>query len=102
MSLITWLIIIILVLNTIGAIFTVLREVRDISTTWAWLLVLIFLPIIGFGFYLFAGRGLSTKKLRRIQREYESGVKAFVSLQNMKMRAISYCRLRITRQQLRR
>lgn len=81
MSLITWLIIIILVLNTIGAIFTVLREVRDISTTWAWLLVLIFLPIIGFGFYLFAGRGLSTKKLRRIQREYESGVKAFVSLQ---------------------
>ncbi|EGF34016.1 hypothetical protein AAULR_11650 [Lacticaseibacillus rhamnosus MTCC 5462] len=30
--------------------FTVLREVRDISTTWAWLLVLIFLPIIGFGF----------------------------------------------------
>ncbi|TLF39978.1 cardiolipin synthase [Lacticaseibacillus zeae] len=81
MSLITWLIIIILVLNTTGAIFTVLREVRDISTTWAWLLVLIFLPIIGFGFYLFAGRGLSTKKLRRIQREYESGVKAFVSLQ---------------------
>lgn len=57
MSLITWLIIIILVLNTIGAIFTVLREVRDISTTWAWLLVLIFLPIIGFGFYLFAEIG---------------------------------------------
>ncbi|MDN6445739.1 MAG: PLD nuclease N-terminal domain-containing protein, partial [Lacticaseibacillus paracasei] len=81
MSLITWLILIILVLNTFGAIFTVLREVRDISTTWAWLLVLIFLPIVGFGFYLFAGRGLSTKKLQRIQHEYESGVKAFVSLQ---------------------
>lgn len=42
MSLITWLILIILVFNTFGAIFTVLREVRDISTTWAWLLVLIF------------------------------------------------------------
>ncbi|MGV7887055.1 hypothetical protein PJN20_29685, partial [Mycobacterium kansasii] len=37
--------------------------------------------IVGFGFYLFAGRGLSTKKLQRIQHEYESGVKAFVSLQ---------------------
>ncbi|KMO65284.1 hypothetical protein PZ01_02530 [Lacticaseibacillus rhamnosus] len=65
MSLITWLIIIILVLNTIGAIFTVLREVRDISTTWAWLLVLIFLPIIGFGFYRFAGRGLLCVKTWR-------------------------------------
>lgn len=81
MSIVTMLIIILLVLNTLGAIFTVLREVRDISTTWAWLLVLIFLPVIGFGLYLFAGRGLSAKKVREIEDEYQHGIGAFVRLQ---------------------
>lgn len=81
MSLVSSLIVAILVLNTLAAIFTVLREVRDIPTTWAWLMVLIFLPVIGFGLYLFAGRGLSAKKVRAIQTEYHRGVKAFVAMQ---------------------
>ncbi|WP_179395425.1 cardiolipin synthase [Lacticaseibacillus absianus] len=81
MTIITGLVLAILVLNTLGAIFTVLREVRDISTTWAWLLVLIFVPVIGFGVYLFAGRGLSAKKMRAIQSEYRKGIDAFVQLQ---------------------
>ncbi|MFD1428742.1 cardiolipin synthase [Lacticaseibacillus mingshuiensis] len=81
MSIVGWVIIGLLILNTIGAIFTVLREVRDIPTTWAWLLVLIFLPVIGFGIYLFAGRGLSSKKLEQIRAEYRKGVHAFVALQ---------------------
>lgn len=81
MSLLTIIILLVLLLNTIAAIFTVLRSVRDISTTWAWLLVLIFLPVIGFGIYLFAGRGLSTKKVHAIQTEYRRGTKAFVAMQ---------------------
>lgn len=81
MSIINAVIVVILVLNTIGAIFTVLREVRDISTTWAWLLVLIFLPVIGFGLYLFAGRGLSAKKVEQIRAEYQNGVQTLVALQ---------------------
>ena len=46
----------ILVINTTGAIITVFRQSRDIAATWAWLLVLILLPVIGFGFYLFFGK----------------------------------------------
>ncbi|WP_262314650.1 cardiolipin synthase [Lacticaseibacillus parakribbianus] len=81
MSIISTLVVAVLVLNTAGAIFTVLREVRDISTTWAWLLVLIFLPVLGFGIYLFAGRGLSARKMQAIQAEYRKGIDAFVQLQ---------------------
>lgn len=81
MSLVTTIITAILVINIIAAIFTVLRSVRDISTTWAWLLVLISLPVIGFAIYLFAGRGLSAKKVRAIKTEYRRGSKAFVAMQ---------------------
>ncbi|MHA3066138.1 cardiolipin synthase [Lacticaseibacillus saniviri] len=81
MTTIMWIVVAILVLNTLGAIITVLREVRDISTTWAWLLVLIFLPVIGFGIYMFAGRGLSAKKVQQIQEQYVAGVDAFLALQ---------------------
>ena len=81
MSLFTELFIIFLIVNTIGAIFTVLRSVRDIATTWAWLLVLIFLPGIGFVIYLFVGRRLSAKKMRLIQAEYAKASAAFVHLQ---------------------
>ncbi|KRM72657.1 cardiolipin synthase [Lacticaseibacillus brantae] len=81
MSTIFWVILVLLIVNTVGAIFTVLREVRDISTTWAWLLVLILLPVIGFGIYLFAGRGLSAKKIRLIQGQYSDGIGNFLGLQ---------------------
>ncbi|WP_390404266.1 cardiolipin synthase [Lacticaseibacillus jixiensis] len=81
MSLLTGLLLALIVLNTLGAIFTVLRSVRDIATTWAWLLVLIFLPVIGFVIYLFVGRRLSAKKMQLIQAEYAKAIAAFVQLQ---------------------
>ncbi|WP_461214772.1 cardiolipin synthase [Lacticaseibacillus sp. GG6-2] len=81
MSLFGWLIIGLLFINTLGAIFTVLRSVRDIATTWAWLLVLIFLPVLGFVIYLFVGRRLSAKKMQLIHAEYAHGIAAFVQLQ---------------------
>lgn len=40
---------VVIVLNTIGAVFTVFREKRDIAATWAWLLVLnFFYPLSDF------------------------------------------------------
>ncbi len=51
----------ILLINLIVALVTIFREERDISTTWAWLLVLVLLPVVGFVFYLFAGRKISKK-----------------------------------------
>ncbi len=37
---------IIVVVNAVLAIFTVFREKRDIAAIWAWLLVLVFLPLV--------------------------------------------------------
>lgn len=72
-----------LLLNTVGAIVTVLRRKRDIATTWAWLLVLLFLPGVGFLFYLFAGRRLSTRRLQQINAEYQRGVTTYVKGQRL-------------------
>lgn len=61
----------VLIINAIGAGFTVFREKRDIAATWAWLLVLVFIPIIGFIAYAFLGRKLPHKRLDRIQAQTE-------------------------------
>ncbi|MCH5461406.1 cardiolipin synthase [Lactobacillus sp. LC28-10] len=60
---------IIFTLNTIAAVFTVFRERRDIAATWAWLLVLNLLPIIGFLIYAFFGRKLTHKQLGKVKRQ---------------------------------
>ncbi len=54
---------IILFINSSLSIITVFLSNRDVSKIWAWLVVLIFIPGIGFVIYWFAGRGLSNKKI---------------------------------------
>ncbi|EIT86985.1 hypothetical protein A374_01979 [Fictibacillus macauensis ZFHKF-1] len=50
-------------LNILLAAVIVFRERRDASSTWAWLLVLVFIPIAGFIVYLFFGRNLNRHRL---------------------------------------
>lgn len=45
------------------------RSRRDIASTWAWLLVLTILPVVGFILYLFVGRQLSHDEIFSIQDE---------------------------------
>ena len=45
--------IVVLVLNTAAAIVTVFKQQRDISATWAWLLVLLLLPVLLYHLRLF-------------------------------------------------
>lgn len=52
-----------LLLNIILAVFVVFLERRDPGSTWAWLLVLFFVPVAGFILYLIFGQNLSRKKL---------------------------------------
>lgn len=54
---------IILILNMLFATIVIFIERREPSTTWAWLIVLFFLPVIGFILYLFLGRNLRSKHL---------------------------------------
>lgn len=56
-------------INIAFAIWTVFRTRRDIASTWAWLLVLSVLPVIGFILYLFVGRKLSSDDIFSIRTE---------------------------------
>ncbi len=49
-------------INAIIAGITILLKPRDVAAIWAWLLVLIALPVFGFFLYLFFGRGLTRQK----------------------------------------
>lgn len=71
---IIWGLIILLIINTLAAIFTVFREPRPVSTIWAWLLVLILLPGFGFIIYYFVGRKLSSQNIFRIKNQEVYGM----------------------------
>lgn len=75
MGIVEEIIIFIIVLNAIGAMITVFRKPRNITTIWAWLLTLIFLPVIGFLIYAFCGRGIDGETLYRFEQEDEQRVK---------------------------
>ncbi|WP_059173196.1 cardiolipin synthase [Bacillus sp. FJAT-27445] len=59
----------IMVTNILFAGIVVFIERRDIGSTWAWLMVLHFIPVIGFIAYLFLGRQLKQKNFYRLSAE---------------------------------
>lgn len=69
---------IILIINLIIAIAVVFKKPREISSTWAWLLVLLVLPGLGIILYLYTGRGLNVDNIYQINKnEKESLDKIF-------------------------
>ncbi len=62
------------ILNMLAAIITIFRERRDVTSIWAWLVVLLGLPIIGFVIYFFLGRKLSSKKIFSLQTQERMGL----------------------------
>ncbi|MFT8616619.1 MAG: cardiolipin synthase [Lentilactobacillus hilgardii] len=61
----------IVVINAIFAVLTVFREKRDIAAIWAWLLVLVFLPLVGFIAYAFLGRKLPKNRLFKLHKHVQ-------------------------------
>lgn len=58
----------ILLINIVLAIVTMFRERREPSSLWAWILVMFFIPLLGFLLWIFVGRRLTTKRIfRRLQ-----------------------------------
>ena len=53
---------IIFFVNILLSIVIIFRERRQTAQTWAWLLVLLFIPVVGFVLYFFFGRGISKEK----------------------------------------
>ncbi|MDR2660579.1 MAG: cardiolipin synthase [Lactobacillaceae bacterium] len=53
----------ILIINSIIAFITVFWSKREVSTIWAWLLVLFLLPVLGFVVFWLFGRRISDKRI---------------------------------------
>lgn len=62
----------ILFVNCLFAIVVVFFERRSPKSVWAWLLLLYFLPIVGFVFYLFLGTDMRKRKIFRIKEVEDS------------------------------
>lgn len=83
---------VILVLNMLFATIVLFIERREPSTTWAWLLVLFFLPVAGFIFYIFFGRNLRSSHLFQWEDKEKVGIQAILDRQlaGLKNNAFSF------------
>ena len=81
----TWFFKNILWLNILFAILLVFFERRNPTTTWLWLMVLTFLPGIGFLLYLFIGQDMSKKKMFQQKALDDREIKAKVTKQEKKI-----------------
>lgn len=50
-------------MNILLSFIIVFRERKETAQTWAWVLVLMFIPVVGFILYIFLGRGISKEKI---------------------------------------
>lgn len=78
---------IVLVVNIMLALVVIFQERRDIGSTWAWLLVLFFIPILGFVMYLLLGQNLSRKRLFQWDDLKKTGLEEELESQLAKFRS---------------
>ncbi|WP_429971099.1 cardiolipin synthase [Fructilactobacillus sp. Tb1] len=72
-------------INTIIAIITIFREPRDIMSTLAWLMVLIFIPVLGFLLYGFFGRGIPKSQVLNIKGQTHKDVSTEINEQKQQL-----------------
>ncbi|WP_338472001.1 cardiolipin synthase [Niallia sp. XMNu-256] len=71
----------ILILNMIFATIVIFLEKRNAGSTWAWLLVLYFIPILGFILYLILGKKLPKGHLFQWEDRKKIGIEEIISEQ---------------------
>lgn len=80
-SLISIVVTAIFILNFFLAIALIFLERRDATSTWAWLMVLYFIPFFGFLIYLLLGRQLREKHLFRWEGRSKIGIEQLIDYQ---------------------
>ncbi|MBO1307516.1 cardiolipin synthase [Enterococcus sp. 669A] len=70
-----------LIVNTILSLVIVFRERKDTVTTWAWLLILTFLPVVGFVMYIFLGKGISKERIFDLKMQTKVGMNVEIEQQ---------------------
>lgn len=68
----------IMIINIALAFTVIFLERKNASSTWAWIMVLFFIPILGFILYFFFGRRLSGKRLFTFDTKSRLGIKRAV------------------------
>ncbi len=79
--LISYIVSVTLFLNIILALAIIFLERRESSSIWAWLLVLFFIPIVGFILYLLLGRKLTRRRMFRWSGRKKIGIETLVDYQ---------------------
>ena len=72
-------------INMLLAIVIILFERREPSTVWAWLLVLYFVPVLGFIIYLILGQNMHKNRMFRI-KEIEDELNSQIKNQTAELR----------------
>lgn len=85
-----FLIVIIYILNFLLALTIIFLERKEPSSTWAWVLVLFFLPLVGFVMYLLLGRQLRKKHLFRWEGRKDIGIEKLISYQKQSIKNGEY------------
>lgn len=71
-----------IIISNIGLALTIIfLERKDATSTWAWLMVLLFIPIAGFFLYLVFGKKISNKRIFTWETKSKLGVKRSVQAQ---------------------
>ena len=73
-------------LNLILAIIVIFLEHKDAGPTWAWLMVLFFIPILGFILYLLFGQNLTKGKLFQWEDRKKIGIEEILNEQLINFR----------------
>src|SRR5690554_4158602 len=71
----------VMVINFVLAFTIIFLERKNAPSTWAWLMVLFFLPVVGFLLYLIFGRKLSGQRIFTWDTKSRLGVKKEVNAQ---------------------
>lgn len=79
--------IVVTLLNLSLAGIIIFLERRNIGVTWAWLMVLLFLPGVGFFLYLVLGQNLSRRKLYKINQKNEDTLSRIIEAQRSSFRS---------------
>lgn len=74
-------------MNIILAATIVFLERRHVAATWAWLLILLFIPIVGFIVYIVFGQNLSRRKLFKLMDKHAD---EFNERLNKQVQALEY------------
>ncbi|SDN84497.1 cardiolipin synthase [Paenibacillus sp. yr247] len=72
---------VVFIINILLALTVVFLERRNVAATWSWLMVLLFIPILGFLLYVILGQNLSRRKLYKWNRRMLERVQTVISEQ---------------------